>query len=213
MVLLGFCWLYSLEQFQFFMQTIKACSLCRTFKSFNEFYKDKKERDGRMSQCSSCNKASRQFYREANREKERVRNRDYGRRNAQTVRARVKRWRKENPGKDRAKRRMREIQKINACPPWARKSIVRKEIQAHYLHAEWLEKTLGMPFHVDHIIPLCSDFVCGLHVPANLTVLEASQNIEKNNRWWPEQLDCQRGQGRSHAWWREMKANEHLFDW
>ena len=169
--------------------------------------------DARMSECIACNKASRHSYREANREKERIRNRDYGRRNAHVVRARVKRWRKENPGKARAKQRMRDAQKINACPSWARKGVVRKEIQAHYLHAEWLEKTLDMPFHVDHIVPLCSDFVCGLHVPANLTVLEASQNIEKNNRWWPEQLPCQRGQGRSHAWWRKMKANEHLCNW
>jgi hypothetical protein len=166
-----------------------------------------------MSQCIACNKASRHLYREANREKERVRNRDYGRRKAHVVRARVKRWRKENPGKARAIGRMRETQKINACPPWARKGPVRKEIQAHYLHAEWLEKIIETPFHVDHIVPLQNDFVCGLHVPANLMVLEASQNIEKNAYWWPGQLDCQRGQGRSHAWWREMKANEHLCDW
>jgi hypothetical protein len=195
------------------MTAIKACLVCHTFKPFNAFYKAKTSKDGRMNLCIACDKARTQKYREANREKERVRNRDYGRRNAHVVRARVKRWRKENPGKDRAKRRMREIQKINACPPWARKGIVRKQIQAHYLHAEWLENTIDTPFHVDHIVPLCSDFVCGLHVPANLTVLEASQNIEKNNRWWPEQLPCQRGQGRSHAWWREMKANEHLYNW
>jgi len=195
------------------MQTIKACSCCRTFKSFDEFYKEQARPDGRMSQCIACNKASRQSYREANREKERIRNRDYGRRKAHVVRARVKRWRKENPGKARAIGRMREAQKINACPPWARKGPVRKEIQAHYLHAEWLEKIIETPFHVDHIVPLQNDFVCGLHVPANLTVLEASQNIEKSAYWWPEQLPCQRGQGRSHAWWREMKANEHLCDW
>jgi len=195
------------------MTAIKACLACRAFKPFNAFYKAKTSKDGRMNLCIACDKARTQKYREANREKERVRNRDYGRRNAHAVRARVKRWRKENPGKDRELRRMREIQKINACPPWARKGIVRKQIQAHYLHAEWLENTIDTPFHVDHIVPLCSDFVCGLHVPANLTVLEASQNIEKNNRWWPEQLPCQRGQGRSHAWWREMKANEHLCNW
>ena len=99
-----------------------------------------------MSQCIACNKASRQAYREANRDKERARNRDYGKRNAHVVRARVKRWRKENPGKARALRRMREAQKINACPPWARKGSVRKQMQAHYLHAEWLEKQLEYPF-------------------------------------------------------------------
>lgn len=195
------------------MTTIKACCACRTFQPFSAFYKDKKNKDGLMNECSICNKEKRQKYREANREKERIRNRDYGKRNAHLVRARVKRWRKENPGKSLAKQRMREIQKINACPPWAQKGKVRKNIQAHYLHAEWLGQTINIPFHVDHIVPLCNDFVCGLHVPANLMVLEASQNIEKSNRWWPEQLPCQHGRGPSHAWWREMKANEHLCNW
>jgi hypothetical protein len=44
-------------------------------------------------------------------------------------------------------------------------------------------------------------------------VLEASQNVSKNAYWWPGQLPCQRGQGRSHAWWRELKAKEHFCDW
>jgi len=188
------------------MITIKACSSCRLFKPFDCFYKDAKRYDGLAGQCIDCNKASRQAYREANREKERIRNRDYGRRKAHIVRARVKRWRKEHPGKERAKAKMRETQQINACPPWARKGEVRQEIQRHYLHATWLEQVTGMSFHVDHITPLRNDFVCGLHVPANLMVLEASQNIEKSSYWWPEQLPCQRGKGSSHAWWRELAS-------
>lgn len=196
------------------VNTIKACSSCRTFKSFDEFYKEKARPDGRMSQCIACNKASRQAYREANRDKERARNRDYGKRNAHVVRARVKRWRKENPGKARALRRMREAQKINACPPWARKGSVRKQMQAHYLHAEWLEKTTGISFHVDHIVPMQSDFVCGLHVPANLIAMSAEDNTSKNAYWWPEQLPCQAGRGSSHAWWRELhnKTNESYLE-
>ena len=166
-----------------------------------------------MTQCIACNKASRHAYREANREKERIRNRDYGKRCAETVRARVKRWRKENPGKERAKNRLREAQKLKACPAWAQKGETRKEMQSHYLHAEWLEQVTDQSFHVDHIGPLQNDFVCGLHVPANLMVLEASQNVSKNAYWWPGQLPCQRGQGRSHAWWRELKAKEHFCNW
>ena len=195
------------------MDGIKVCIKCRTFKSFAEFYRDAKLLDGKSRECIACNKKSRAAYREANREKERIRNREYKKRCAETVRARVKRWRKENPGKDRAKSRLRKAQKLNACPPWAKKGEVRKEMQAHYLHAEWLERSTGQSFHVDHIVPLQNDFVCGLHVPANLMVLEASQNVSKNAYWWPEQLSCQRGQGRSHAWWREMKQNEHLCNW
>lgn len=195
------------------MSGIKACVKCRTFKTFEEFYRDAKLADKKSSECIACNKASRQKYREANREKERIRNRDYGKRRSELIQARVKRWRKANPGKERAKNRMREVQKLNACPPWARKGEARKLIQQFYLHAQWLEDATGLAFHVDHTVPLKNDFVCGLHVPANLMVLEASQNISKSAYWWPEQLPCQRGKGSSHAWWREMKQNEHLCDW
>jgi hypothetical protein len=39
---------------------------------------------------------------------------------------------------------------------------------------------------VDHIIPLKSDFVCGLHCHTNLRVITAEENKAKNNRYWPD---------------------------
>jgi hypothetical protein len=183
----------------------KRCLSCEILQPLEDFYNDKKNPDGKMNECICCNKFKRALYRQNNREKERIRNRTYGAANKELIKNRVQRWRVNNPGKERAKRRMREVQKLNACPPWAQKGVVRKEILAHYLHAEWLEKVTGEKMHVDHIVPLCNDFVCGLHVPSNLMVLTASDNMSKNGYWWPGQLPCQVGRGRSHQWWNDLQ--------
>jgi hypothetical protein len=40
--------------------------------------------------------------------------------------------------------------------------------------------------HVDHIVPLVSKFVCGLHCEANLQLLPGPENQRKGNRVWPD---------------------------
>lgn len=183
----------------------KACHSCFSFKSFDSFYNCKNASDKKLSECITCNKKRGQSHRENNRERNRTRSRGYAKVNAQTIRNRVKKWRKDNPGKKRALERIRETRKLQACPPWAQTQANRKEMLAHYLHAEWLELVTGESFQVDHIVPLLSDFVCGLHVPANLMVLSAKDNQSKSAYWWPGQLDCQKGKGASHQWWRDLQ--------
>lgn len=42
---------------------------------------------------------------------------------------------------------------------------------------------------LDHIVPLKSDFVCGLHWHGNIQLLSMSENRKKNNRYWPNMPD------------------------
>jgi hypothetical protein len=72
-----------------------------------------------------------------------------------------------------------------ATPSWFEKDLVAQvyEACAKRTAAE------GVPYHVDHIVPKTSDFVCGLHCLANLAIISGVANIRKNNRWWPDMWD------------------------
>lgn len=121
------------------------------------------------------------LYRAQNRDKIQTRKESYRAENRQRIRQQNKEWRQKNKAKVLADRAMRKMRKRNATPPWLTKQ-QRLEIRAAYETAQVFTEALGEPFHVDHIVPISSPVVCGLHVPWNLQILRAVENIEKSNR-------------------------------
>lgn len=99
------------------------------------------------------------------------------------------RWEVENRGLANAKSARRHAAKLMAIPKWANKFFV-DEI---YDLASRRTKVAGFAWHVDHIVPLQSKFVCGLHVENNLRVIPAIENIKKHNRHWPNMPEVLNG--------------------
>ena len=79
-----------------------------------------------------------------------------------------------NPEQAKARTSLRRKRHQQATPSWLTK--------AFYLEAMRLTELTGVAHHVDHIVPLSNSAVCGLHVPWNLQVLTAAENIQKANR-------------------------------
>lgn len=92
------------------------------------------------------------------------------------------RWRAANKGKIAAKQARHRVVTLQATPAWANKSY----IEDTYANAAFRTKRTGTPWHVDHIVPLKSKLVCGLHWEDNLRVIPARDNQKKNNTWWPD---------------------------
>lgn len=105
-------------------------------------------------------------------------------RNAESNRKRMRRWAKENPARVAATNRKRQVAKLQAIPPWAD----LQKIEAIYAEARRITEETGIKHHVDHIYPLVSKVMCGLHCETNLQILTAAENCSKSNRHWPTSL-------------------------
>ena len=71
--------------------------------------------------------------------------------------------------------------RLQATPRWADPT----KILDIYQDALELSELLGC-HHVDHIIPLKNDMVCGLHTHDNLQILSKEANLTKNNKLLPD---------------------------
>jgi len=74
---------------------------------------------------------------------------------------------------------MRKVKQ--ATPKWLTLE-QKRDIENIYWLAKDLQSVSGQTYHVDHIVPLKGQNVCGLHVPWNLQVLPSDINMSKGNK-------------------------------
>jgi 5-methylcytosine-specific restriction endonuclease McrA len=75
----------------------------------------------------------------------------------------------------------RNAVKLNATPKWLSEDDL-DVINWVYEMRDERSKATGIEHHVDHIVPLQGDTVCGLHVWWNLQLLPAYLNLSKKNK-------------------------------
>lgn len=158
----------------------KVCSTCKNNLPSSRFNRNKSNADWLSSRCRECDSDYKKEYykidyvksRESKRLKEFSKEnkkhlQDYRREYYSRPEVKVKR----NINSINSQRRQRE-----RIPSW--ESI--KNIKKYYLES----RIKGL--EVDHIVPINSDFVCGLHCVDNFQMLSRKENASKGNRYWPE---------------------------
>lgn len=137
-----------------------------------KYYQNNKEK---------CIKASLD-YATRNKDKLRAAARKWQEKNKEHIAQRRRRWLKEKPHLLRATEARRRAAEKKALASWANNFFI-SEI---YHLAKLRSDLTGVKHCVDHIVPLQSRKVCGLHVEHNLRVIPLVSNSSKGNRVWPD---------------------------
>ncbi len=169
------------------MYITKICNDCKLELPLLKFSKHSKSKDKLRSKCRDCAKKYRQENKQAFSEYDKKyyeSNKDkiteYRKINRDRILNYKKEYQKSNPVKSAVKTAKRRANKLMATPKWMTKQDFEK-IEEIYNKARNLNSLTGIEHHVDHIVPLQGKNVCGLHVPWNLQILTATENLRKSN--------------------------------
>lgn len=157
-------------------QATKKCNECGEVLGVSHFAKRIKSKDGFQHKCKSCCKALNADWYKSNKQWVSEKNKRQRLKDLQAYKNRLAKYAKENLPAYRARNALRYAAKVRATPVWAEFDLIKIVY----------EKAHALGFEVDHIVPIKSDLVCGLHVWANLQLLSESENCKKKNLFWPD---------------------------
>lgn len=157
----------------------KICSKCGVKKpATSEFFGNQKNKiDNLRPDCKVClSLMQKRNYKSKPKEHLRNKRNEYYEKNKDKLKITQKIWNDANSGKVRHYKRVRKQKLKRAIVPWFEKAMVEKIYHEAAIRG----------WEVDHIVPLQSKIVCGLHCHDNLQILEKKLNRSKSNSIWPD---------------------------
>jgi len=190
---------------------LKKCIKCKEIQRLSEFPFREDSKDGLRSNCNKCTqhsniikysenkeeiKANSKAYYNENKErlliKQKILNtkhkqekpnyhKEYYDLNRKEILSKKSIYIQKNLPKIIAKNVKRYATKKQRTPKWLSEDQI-KQMQDIYIECDRKTKETGIKHHVDHIEPLQGEDISGLHVPWNLQIITAAQNMTKGNR-------------------------------
>jgi hypothetical protein len=148
----------------------KKCSNCKGIKAFSQYYP--LAREGLSTTCKECESTRHKETYIDNKAEISARNKAYNTSNKEAIKESVSKYYQTHQAESKARSLKYKLNKALATPKWAN----MEKMNNIYANREDGE-------HVDHIVPLQGDIVCGLHWEHNLQYLTAEQNISKSNKF------------------------------
>lgn len=171
------------------LSMLRACKTCGEEKPHEMFNKNKKCEFGITHKCKVCfNQEKRDVYYPKHKEKIRAtqkRSTEKRRLLGKDVNKPSREYNKRNPQYKRFYAAQRKSHVKLATPSWLTAEH-KQDIKALYDLRDKLGNLCNSSYHVDHIVPLRGENICGLHVPWNLQILESSLNLAKRNTYIPD---------------------------
>ena len=155
----------SYTKYFLYLYGYKHCSTCKGVLKLSNFSKHKGSWDSYFSICKKCDSIRGKKYKDDHKDE---------------LKDSYKSWYEKNKHIRANYQALRRANKKQATPNWLT-SELKKEILDTYLSAKLQGKT------VDHIVPLKGKYVCGLHVPWNLQIIDNDENIKKSNYHYSEE--------------------------
>lgn len=186
----------------------KACIKCHLSLPFEFFYM-RKDSGLRRNQCNNCIKTRAKKWHFGNREQSLKNKRNWALSHPEKIKEMGRSWRAANRDKANAFGRAYRVKNGDKLRAWFREYSIRwcrknpDKVATYRTNRRALARrvpkwadlwqmdnfylsaiTLGLT--VDHIVPLNSKIVCGLHCDTNLALMDGRENTSKGNRRWPD---------------------------